>query len=247
LILAAALAHAGATVSEVGPGHVDWTRHVLVVEARAVAAAGSRMDRGALELEARRSLAAALPEAAARVRLEGDRTLGELMSGEHGRALEEGLVRWRVTEARYGQSGSVELTGELDLSVWLRPLAVARAGGTDDAPIRASNTTGLVIDARQVAAAPTYAPRLLAPDGQVLFELGSLSPLAAARRPPVAWVDDPAEALVFEVAGEAPVVMLATDEQDGDLVLDSSDAARLRALASQSDLLAQGRVVVVAQ
>ena len=240
-----AVALGGAATSEAGQGHVDWSRHVLVVETTAAVSAGTRLDRSAVELEARRTLTEALPEAAAMVRLEGDVRVGDLLEGEHGRALEEGLVRWRVTEARYGLAGTVDLVGELDLATWLRPLAVATARGSDDAARQERDETGVLIDARAVAPDPSYAPRVLGPDGAVVFELATLSPLAAAKGAPAVWVTDPADELVFDVAGRQPLVLVAAGADGADLTLSADDAARLRALGAQTDLLARGRVVVV--
>ena len=240
-----AVALAGAATSTAGQGQVDWSRHVLVVESQATASAGTRLDRSAVELEARRTLSSALPEAAAAIRLYGDVLVGDLFEGEHGRALEEGLVRWRVTEARYGLAGTVELVAELDLTSWLRPLAVATAEGSDDAARQDRPETGVVIDARAVSPEPSYAPRILGPQGEVVFELATLSPLAAARGAPAVWVTDPADELLFEVAGRAPLVLVAQGADGADLSVSSDDAARLRALGAQTDLLSRGRVVVV--
>jgi len=253
-VLAMALGCAGISAALAGPvvetfpgGRIDWTQQRLVVEASSEKGAGAMSDLKAVEQAARGTLAPRLEAAARQVRIDGEADVASLMDGGGTMAemLGENLLSWRVTESRYYTSGRVELTAELRLQPWLSPAVIGVAAGSEDATLDAQQT-GVVIDARGTGLKPSFAPRVLAPSGEPVYSASALSREAASRVAPAVWVTDPADAEAVARAGGAPLFIRASEvRQSCDVVLDPRDAALLRVLADETDLLARGLVVVI--
>jgi len=231
---------------------VDWTAGVLRTEVSMVQNGVIWQDTRATEKDARRKLQARLQEQALEIPISGGLTASDVVSQwEHaGKAmtvgLADGMGHWRVVETRYFSSGRVELVGELPLTEWLRPFASLIASGPPDAPNEHMNSTGIVVDARHLDLAPSYAPRLLDARGRLVYDLSALSKQVAATTMPVLWVRDAADVEVINRVGDSPAVMVAQSVQrDNDLVLSSRDAARLRLLAGGTSLLQSAPVVIV--
>lgn len=249
-LLLVAAAFAGDVREQLPGGYIDWTGGKLVVEASGVSNTGAWKDARAIEQSAFLQLEPRVDELARQVRFSGDAAVGDLLNdpGPVGESLEEGLGSWSVVETRYYESGKVELRAELPLQAWLRPALISQAAGKALVDIPLSDVTGLVVDARGLSVRPSLAPRLLAPDEQVLYAVASLTEDAAASRMPVQWTTEPSDAVAIKRAGNKPIFVRATSVLGGcDLVLDRDDAARVQALAANSDILSSARVVVVVE
>jgi len=246
-LLALGTAGAAPVVESFPGGRIDWTNQQLVVTASSEKGAGAMSDLKAVEQAARGTLAPRLEAAARQVRVDGGAEAGVLIDsgGTVAEMLGENLLRWRVTETRYYTSGRVELTAELELQAWLSPAVIALAGGAEDATLDVQQT-GVVIDARGTGLKPSFAPRVMDAAGQLVYSATALSREAASRVAPAVWVTDPADAEAVARAGAAPLFIRADDVRDScDVVLDPRDAALLRVLADETDLLARGLVVVI--
>lgn len=229
-------------------GYIDWTASKLVVEASGVSNTGAWKDVRAIEQSAFLQLEPRVEELARQVRFSGDAAAGDLLgdAGPVADSLEEGLGSWTVVETRYYQSGKVELRAELPLQAWLRPALLSQAAGPPPAEGQRADATGLVVDARGLDLRPALAPRLLAPDEQVLYAIATLTEEAAALSTPVVWTSEPSDAVAIKRAGDKPLFVRATSVVGGsDLVLDREDAARVRAVAANSAILSSAKVVVV--
>jgi len=238
---------AGPVIETLPGGRIDWTEQTLVVQASGVKGSGAMSDLKAIEQAARTILAPNLESVARQVRVDGPVAAGVLLDGDDmvSEMLGENLLRWRVIETRYYTSGRVELTAELDLQPWLSPAVIGVADGREDATLDPKQS-GVVIDARGTGLKPSFAPRVLDGAGGTVYSAISLSRESASRVAPAVWVTDPADPQASERAGETPLFILADDVQDGcEVVLDPRDAALLKVLADETDLLARGRVVVI--
>lgn len=234
-------------VEQLPTGEVDWTAQRLVVRAAGEKGSGAMGDMKAVEQAARARLAPRLEAAARSIGLSGELTAGELMDGGDAvaRLLGENLLRWRVSEARYFTSGRVELTAELALQPWLSPALVSVAAGREDSTLE-SQHTGVLIDARGTGLRPSFSPRVLDVSGEPVYSASSLSPESAGSLAPAVWVTDPIDEAAAERAGAAPLFIRADGVRAGrDILLAPRDGALLRVLATETDLLARGRVVVV--
>jgi len=252
LLIGLAFATPGhSVVQELSGGRLDWTRAVLTVEAAAVPHAVNGGSLKATEQEARLKLVATVKSLAREIPVDSGRRCIDLMAegDAAGSALEDGLQEgrghWRVVETRYHSSGRVELVAELSLVEWIRPALVGAGLGLEPTA-HPGTSTGVLVDARSLEIQPVFAPRLLAPDGQVLYEVGSLSASRSMSRAPVLWIRDPvAPGLAKRVGGSPLVVVADRVERGSDLVLSPRDAARMRAIAASADLLSSAPVAVV--
>lgn len=234
-------------IEQLSSGQIDWTEQRLVVRAASEKGSGARSDMKAVEQAARSTLAPRIEAAAREVCLSGEDDAGDLMDGGDAvsQVLSENLLRWRVSETRYYTSGRVELTAELELQPWLSPAVVGVATGRED-PTLESQHTGVVIDARGTGLKPSFAPRVLDVAGEPIYSASSLSPEIAGQIAPAVWVTDPVDDAAAARAGDAPLFIRA-DGVNGerDILLAPRDGALLRVLATETDLLARGLVVVV--
>lgn len=255
-VLAAGLT-AGCGAAMVGPGEpvdvvqelgggatMNWT--ALDIEVRASSTQyGVGATQAATEQRARQQVGPALRDHVARIRVTSADTLGQLQDqGAFGGALTDRVRLWSVGEATYTASGRVDLLAQLPLDELLRPWTLQRARTVPPRPV-ATDYTGLVVDARAVGVAPAFAPRLLAPDGQVLYD-GFLWRERALERAPVVWVSDLAHPESSR-AGFDPLFVEAVSARGSDLVIDAADAAVVEASLVDALPLGFGTVVVLVE
>lgn len=148
---------------------------------------------------------------------------------------------WTVSESRYHTSGKVEVVGAIDLRAVVEGWMSSRAGAPPTEP--REGASGLLVDARGLVVDPVYAPAIVGPGGEVLYD-GVLDPDRAWERTPVAWVIDPAHPAAAR-AGDAPVLVRAAQAAEGRLVLSAEDAARVHEGLDGTRTLFEGAVVVV--
>jgi hypothetical protein len=235
----------GAVVEERSGGHIDWTEGLLHAASVSPQSSGARADYEVLEQSAFSQLETRLETLSTGVRVDCERTASELVAqgGETQRLLDAGRSEWHLTEARYYTSGRVELEGQLSLHAWLRPILVADAQG--DGEGTPSEYTGLIIDARTLRLTPVVAPHVVDVDGASLFSLASLSPSHAGERLPAVWVQDPADPAAVARAGDHPLIVAAASTRRGCEVALAGDASTQVAALAGSNVLVQGRVVLV--
>jgi hypothetical protein len=227
---------------------VDWTHMRLTMTEQAQPTPGSRAELQVIEQQARGRLGPKVLEAAGQVRLDYQTTAGELIAsgspmGEH---LGQESSSWHVSEARYHSSGRVEITAELDLATWLRPVAYAGAHSGDPPQGDRSRFTGIVVDARGLDAEGALAPRLLSAEGDVLYSVERVHEAVARKRSVVQYVSDPADPLAYQRAGSNPLLLRAQAVRDDvDLVLTADDTTRLRTVSRDAFLLTEALVVLV--
>ena len=242
--VAAALAAPEGSVAETLPdGWIDWTEGVLVVETSGNPNTGAWSDRKVAEQAALAQLELRIEEHARNVAYDHDRVASELMvEGPWAESVREGAATWQIVESRYHSSGRVDLRAELDIHTWLRPVLAAEAAAEPSA--RTPGVSGVLVDARDVRAAPCLAPRLLGPDRKVAYSASSLTVEGAAGERPAVWVADPADAPAVERVGDSPLILVAATASGCDVVLDEQALASLNGLAG-TDVLTTGRVAIV--
>lgn len=251
LFLCVALADES-VVEELSGGRVDWTRGVLTVEASATPNPLNGGSFKTTEQDARLKLVATLKGLAREIPVDARRNCGDLLAEDtpSARALEEGLQEgrghWRVVETQYRSSGKVEVIAELSLVEWIRPALVGVGFGDTEPAANPGASTGLLVDARGLPVQPVFAPRLLAPNGDILYDAESLSASRSVGRSPVIWIQDPVASGLSERVGRQPLIVVVDRvERGGDLVLSGRDAARVRAIAAGADLLSAAPVAIL--
>jgi hypothetical protein len=219
---------------------VDWTRLVVTMDTmgRRQGTEGVK----AVEELARRSVDAGVRQGAARIQVDRNETVDDLLIGALAAPIKARMGGWLVTEAVYYASGRVGLHAELPLQDLLKPKTVATAVKMPDG-LRESPWTGLLIDARGTGVVPAWSPRLLDVAGSVLHD-GLLWEEAAVNRVPIAYVDDPAHPAATAV-GDNPLLLRAREARLCDLVLAPEDVARFRSDVRGTRLAGEGRLVIV--
>ncbi len=238
----------GAVIEELPNGRIDWTHTQLIVESSGGQNTGAWTDSKLVEQTAVSQLELRVEQSAMALPFDEERRAEDLAQDPSlGTALEEGLASWTIRETRYYSSGRVELEAQVDLQDWLRPVLVAEALGDPDAPTQPTEVSGVVVDARGLDLKPALAPKLLAPGNQeVLYSSASLTKETAAVAVPVIWVTDASDPEAIERAGDHPAFFdVEAVRGNTELILRAEDAAQLRTLAANTDLLRTARVVVV--
>lgn|GEM_PF-3775222 len=238
-------------VSEYSSGEVDWINGVARVTVTASPNTNIRSSERATEQDARGIVALQIGLLAEAVPFDGETTAGDLISlGQpFSEELENGLLdavgNWNVVEATYHTNGSIELVGELNLFEWFSPVSTFRAQATGDRPDVGGASTGIIIDTRGTDLKPSFSPVILGPNNSPVYSVEHMSPASSAVRSPVRWITDVVNGDVFTLVGDNPLIVIAEDIKDDNIVVSSSDAARLRAIGMGTRLLQEGRVVVL--
>lgn len=221
---------------------IDWTDEVLRVEASAVQQGVDASQKAAEQL-ARQQVGPRVLQGVRGVPITHELDFAALTDDpELGPSLRSRVAEWVVTETRYHTSGRVALTGELSLQGLIKPWVWGRARPAPSEVIEAG-FTGILVDARGLSLQPAYAPRLLTPDQQVLWE-GVLLEEHALDTTPAGWVTDPADPVTARV-GDSPLWLFPKRADGADLTLTLAEADALRAALGGTTLGARGDVVLV--
>lgn len=215
---------------------VNWTR--LLVEVRAVGDdALQKLDSKPIEQRAIHAVDQRIGEDCAGVPLRADVRLGDVRE----RIRTDAMNAWRIIESRYHAAGQVEVVGTIELLPLFSPWQHQRslAAPVVDHP----GATGVLIDARGLGAGPVVAPRVLGPEGEVLYD-GTVWKDVAWQRAPVVWVGDPAHPAAA-AAGTEPAIFVAVGAALGEVQLSAADAARFKAEVVPTRALGDGAVVIV--
>jgi len=239
-------------VESVQSGQINWTTMELEITSRSDRTIGAWKDVRIQEQDALERLKPLMDEAATRVQYDPERTAGDLLnSNESGptpkvaRRLTEGLDSWRIRETRYLSNGGVEMDAVLELGRWLRPMFL---DGVQPSVVYDSDngTTGVLIDARHLSFQPCMAPEVHTDDGAQLVHPGAVRSDVLRVRAPVAYVQDPADPLAIQRAGQHPFFVTAASSKQGCvLTLSPADSQLLSSNPGFAKVVAAAKVVLV--
>ncbi len=247
LLVAAAAFAIDPVLESYSEGVVDWTNFRLVVHASSAGSTGAMSNVESAEGDARSQLEPRVEALARAVRIDHERTAGQLLDAGDAVAdrLERNLAYWEVYEARYLASGGVELDAALALQRWLRPALVTMATMAERPPV-AGGASGAIVDARGLEVRCAVSPEFVDTAGAHLYSIADMTGHAGSLRPPVVYVHDPADPVASRRAGVTPVFLRPESVRNGsDLVFGAEASAKLRELVTTSDVLRNGTVVVV--
>lgn len=179
------------------------------------------------------------------IQIDSERKMDDAMKDEKIRVRVETLLRgYKVIGKRYFSDGGLELDLEIPLALLTEVFDPEPLQVLDGLKVDGEKTsTGLVIDARGLKVTPALSPRLLDQGGKALYSVDALSPEARKLSGVASYVQSLEEAKKSLKAGDKPLVLKAAKANGSDLQLDSASALKL--LATNSDFLAEGRVVIV--
>jgi len=228
---------------EIGPGvFINWSTMTLEAQTSSTGR-GTGSKRKTMEEHARRALSNKIEQGVLTVRVDTNLRVADLsVQPALRRSLEARTSNWTLVEGRYYASGKVELSGTLSLLEVLKPWT-ARRGLRRPHSIATSEYSGVVIDARATHVKQAFAPRVLGPDGDVVYD-GALWKGEALVRAPVVYVYDAAHPAANR-AGEHPLFLQATRSKGVDLVLDATSFQRFQERIGDHQIAREGRFVVV--
>jgi hypothetical protein len=229
-------------------GGVDWQGQVLTATGqgapnlRATSPAQARLGaERAAQLDALRNLL----EQVKGVQLTATKKVGDALADESVATRVQGVIRnFKVLgKPRYFSDNGVEI----DVQVPLSGIVAALEEGAAPVPVNgqgAAKTTGLVIDARGLKVVPALSPRVLDPDGKVVYAAGALAPDAKGKTTVAGYFEKLEKAQASDRVGQSPRLVKAVKADGADLVIAADDAAQIR--AENDAYLAEGRVAIVA-
>ena len=239
-------------IESVASGQINWTTMELEITSRSNRTIGAWKDVRIQEQDALERLKPLMDDAARQVQYDPERTAGDLLnSNESGptakvaRRLTDGLASWRIRETRYLSNGGVEMDAVLELQRWLRPMFL---DGVKPSVVYNSDngTTGVLIDARQLSFQPCMAPEVHTDDGAQLIHPGAVRSDVLRVRGPVAYVQDPADPLAVQRAGQHPFFVTAVSSKQGCvLTLSPADSKLLSSNPGFAKVVAAAKVVLV--
>ncbi len=239
-------------LESVQSGQINWTTMELEITSRSNRTIGAWKDVRIQEQDALERLKPLMVEAASRVQYDPERTAGDLLRSDDSgpapnvtRRLNDGLASWRIRETRYLSNGGVEMDAVLELQRWLRPMFL---DGVQPSVVYDSDngTTGVLIDARHLSFQPCMAPEVHADDGAQLVHPGAVRSDVLRVRAPVAYVQDPADPLAIQRAGQHPFFVTAASSKQGCvLTLSPADSQLLSSNPGFAKVVAAARVVLV--
>jgi hypothetical protein len=235
----------GDIAEKIRHGGIIWTENAIIVQGTAAPNLSDR-DKpvSAIKREAQR---AATLDAYAKVAgiLAGIRVTSDMLvadSPEVVSRIQAYVPQPEICKTKYYADGGVDivvkvpLTGELAKA--LLPLAGSKVAASK------SEYTGLVVDASDLPFAPAFAPRLLDPNGSILFSQENVKMEVITARCPVTYVQSP-EAVKEEIVGPKPLKVKALGLgffSPSDLVLDQEAAA---VLVGCPAFLGNGKVIII--
>jgi hypothetical protein len=235
----------GKLADKIGHGGVLWTENAIMVQGtsapnlndpyKAVSAIKRESQRAAT-LDALRKAAGIL----AGVSVEGDR-----ISADNPQVIAQiraYVQQPEICKAKYYEDGGVDIVVMVPLIGRLTNALLPSAGSSVAAS--QSDYTGLVIDASELPFIPAIAPRLIGPDGEVLFSHENVKKEIVARAGVVKYVNSPKD-IGGDFVGSRPMRVKAAglgSLSPSDLVIGQS---ALEILSQAPFFLGEGKVAII--
>ncbi len=202
-----------------------------------------RMMERAAEVDAQRKLL----EAALQIKLDSRTTLKD--SKQAMQRIHGAIVNAVRCDAKYFRDGSSEVV----LAVPLDGVAALSThfGSTNPVSITGKShlkATGFIIDATGQGFVPVIMPTLIGPDGAVLYGPNVISKAWADQYGVAGYRSSMEKALSDGRVGNSPLIIkpiLVSGDDPTKLMVSRSDAAILMEFNAKSELLSQGRVIIV--
>jgi hypothetical protein len=235
----------GGIENDIRHGEVIWTQNAILVQGTSAPnlsdsnvpiATIKRASKRAATLDAYRKAAGVLYG----VRVSSDTLVAE--NKKVTAQINAFLQNPKICKAKYYADGGVDIVAKFPLKGEIVKKLLPNIGSrTANGP---SSYTGLMVDATGLDFVPALVPKLLSPDGAVLFGPEMVKISTIDRGYAVTYIDDPGKAETA-VVGSNPLRVSAIGlgtTSPSDLILDPEDAA---ALAGVPAFLGEGKVVVL--
>lgn len=203
-----------------------------------------RMMERAAEVDAQRKLL----KTALQIKIDGKTTVGDSQGSIE--RIKGAIVNAVRCDAKYFRDGSSEVV----LAAPINGLAACGKGVGKTGPVRIANQadikiTGLIIDAiGHKTFVPVLEPMLVGPDGSMLYGANVITRSWISQYGVAGYRSSLSEAKTDQRVGVNPIIITPVQVDENDparLMVGPSDAAFLIDLNAKSDLLSQGRIIIV--
>ncbi len=229
---------------------IDWEKRTITATGQGApdlnapnpAAARIGAERAA-QLDAFRNLLETLKG----VKVSSGQSAGDRMAADAAlRAQVEGVLRnFTVVARHYFSDGGVELEVRMPLDGKVAELLVPKDPAAAVPAAGADIGSGLVVDAKGLKVTPALAPRLLDPQGKVVYGPGFVQGEALKQNGIAGYLKDVAAADRSARVGPHPLTVKAIASQGTDLVISDADAHKLEDGRANLAFLSEGKVIIV--
>lgn len=230
--------------AQIGHGEILWTENAILVQGTAAPNLSDPLKPlSAIKREAQRAATLDAFRKAAGI-LTGITVSSDTMAWDHPQVIsriQAYVPRPRICKTKYYSDGGVDIVIKVPLSGPLVNALIPNAGM--DEAVSKSKYTGLVVDAKDLPFTPAISPRLLGPDGSVLFSQQKTRKKVIMEKGAVKYVTSLKMIHTLDV-GKNPLRVKAVSLgalSPSDLVLDRKAG---RILADSPAFLGQGKVVI---
>ena len=237
-------------VQKVGHGQINWTNGVITATgsgAPSLKAANVAVARLGAERSAKMDAFRNILETVRGARVTGSGDVSALMkTSPKLQSQIQGMVRnFKIHDTKYYSDGGVDVIVSIPLNGVLFGTLVPATGSKAAKIAEPSGTSGVVIQAKGLKVVPALAPRLVDPEGNDVFSAAFVSAAAARASGVVAYVSSLDTAVKHPRVADKPLIIKAEKlvaPGSSDLVINQTDAGRLRALGA---VLSAGKVIIV--
>lgn len=244
------------TESTTPHGSVDWTTGVATARGIGIPPNKSANALQAKEMTRKAAWGVALAnllEVVQGIHIDSTTTISNYMTTNYEvQAKVQGFIRGaRLVKEQEQPDGSYETTVEMkvggEFSKQVLPTTLSK-----DTPIYPSKPqptptayTGLVVDARSLAAHPALAPRLLNEQGEEAYSVAYVDRAVASKEGIVTYAPDSASAQSNQRVTNNPLVIKALRAEGADLYIRDADAQTLHGVPAHFKFLKQAKVLVI--
>lgn len=235
----------GEIAEGISHGGIVWTENAIIVQGTAAPnlsdpykpiSAIKRETQRAATLDAYRKIS----EILAGVSITGDRLAAD--SPQVLARIQAYVPQPVICKSKFYADGGIDIVVKVPLAGNLAKALLPEAGTRVAAS--KSKYTGLIVDARDLAFTPAFAPRLLAPDGKILYSQENVKAEVITKRAAVQYVNHP-EDIEKQMVGKRPLRVHAIglgSLSPSDLVLDQKS---IQGLIDLPAFLGDGKVVII--
>jgi hypothetical protein len=253
-----ASSESGHLVNTTPNGKVDWTTGIATAQGIGIPPKSSANPLQAKGMTRKAAWSVALRnllEVVKGVHVDSTTTVTDYVAtNDEVRTKVEGFVKGaRVVKEQELPDGSFETTVEMKLGGELTTAIIPRMAPKTaplakykESPVSPPRSyTGLVVDARGLAARPALTPRLLNEQGEEAYSVAYVEQQAAAKEGIVLYVPDPASAQSNPRVTATPLIVKASRADGADLYISDADAQTIHGVPEHFKFLKQAKVLVI--
>jgi hypothetical protein len=253
-----AYSESGHLINATPNGRVDWTTGVATAHGLGVPPKHASNPLQAKEMTRKAAWSVALRnllEVVKGVQVDSTTTVSNYVAtNDEVQTKVEGFVRGaRLVKEQELPDGSYETTVEMKLGGEFTNTIIPKVApkssplGTFQKNLASppKSYTGVVVDARGLAARPALTPRLLTEQGEEAYSVAYVDQQATAKEGIVLYVPDPATAQSNPRVTATPLIVKASRADGADLYISDADAQTIHGVPEHFKFLKQAKVLII--